>query len=92
MVAVRKSVTVQDHKAATVVDLGTQFFLSEESIGQNRAVATASRLAELNPYVDIDTRTEELTATCDLGWMGSFGCVIVSLTTLILRSLVCHRK
>jgi hypothetical protein len=34
-----------------MTDLGTQFFLSESDVGRNRALVSAERLADLNPYV-----------------------------------------
>lgn len=37
----------------TVADLGTQFFLRQEDIGQPRAAVTVPRLAELNSYVPV---------------------------------------
>ncbi|EGO01702.1 hypothetical protein SERLA73DRAFT_103641 [Serpula lacrymans var. lacrymans S7.3] len=48
-----KSVTLYDPEPVTVQDLGTQFFLRQEDIGQSRAEATLPRLAELNAYVPV---------------------------------------
>ena len=46
-----KSLTIVDHRNATVTDLGTQFFLSEADVGRNRAAVSGERLSELNPCV-----------------------------------------
>lgn len=46
-----KSVTLHDVKACSIKDLSSQFYLSESSIGQNRAVVTCEHLSELNQYV-----------------------------------------
>jgi ubiquitin-activating enzyme E1 len=42
-------------------DLSGNFFLSEDDIGENRAVACVAKLQELNNAVLIHTLTEELT-------------------------------
>ncbi|OMJ10390.1 Ubiquitin-activating enzyme E1 1 [Smittium culicis] len=49
-----KSVTLFDPTPTTIQDLGTQFFLTEQDIGKPRAITTANRLSELNPYVAIN--------------------------------------
>lgn len=38
-----------------------QFYLTEADIGKNRAEASISKLAELNPYVKVNLSTEPLT-------------------------------
>ncbi|WVO16344.1 hypothetical protein L204_104019 [Cryptococcus depauperatus] len=48
-----KTVTIYDPSPVEMADLGTQFFLREEDIGQPRHSVTAPRLAELNSYVPI---------------------------------------
>ena len=48
-----KSVTLYDSQNASYLDLAANFFLSEESIGSNRAAKCAEKLAELNPYVSV---------------------------------------
>ncbi|ORX36807.1 putative ubiquitin activating enzyme [Kockovaella imperatae] len=48
-----KSVTIYDPNPVEIADLGTQFFLRENDIGQPRASVTAPRLSELNTYVPI---------------------------------------
>ncbi|KAI5479371.1 ubiquitin-activating enzyme E1 [Pseudohyphozyma bogoriensis] len=48
-----KSVTVSDPTPVTLPDLGTQFFLREEDLGQRRDEASRPRLAELNAYTPV---------------------------------------
>ncbi|XP_047533623.1 ubiquitin-like modifier-activating enzyme 1 [Vanessa atalanta] len=55
-----KSVTLHDDRACTVADLSSQFYLSEASIGQNRALASCEQLAELNHYVPTTAYTGPL--------------------------------
>lgn len=46
-----KSVTLHDETKCTVQDLSSQFYLSEEDVGKNRAEACCKHLSELNNYV-----------------------------------------
>lgn len=56
-----KSVTLHDEQVCTIKDLSSQFYLSESSIGQNRAEASCSQLSELNQYVPTTAYTSKLT-------------------------------
>ncbi|XP_075742971.1 ubiquitin-like modifier-activating enzyme 1 [Rhipicephalus microplus] len=56
-----RSVTIHDEAACTAADLSSQYFLSEDSVGQNRASASETSLAQLNQYVQVTTHTEPLT-------------------------------
>ncbi|CAO3626366.1 unnamed protein product [Mucor fragilis] len=47
------SITLLDHETVTEFDLGAQFFLTEASIGQNRAEAAAASIRNLNPRVQV---------------------------------------
>ncbi|KXJ94312.1 hypothetical protein Micbo1qcDRAFT_159419 [Microdochium bolleyi] len=47
------SLTVLDDQAVTEADLGAQFLLTAEDIGQNRAVAASAHLQRLNPRVKV---------------------------------------
>ncbi|KAI0554169.1 hypothetical protein F4679DRAFT_527391 [Xylaria curta] len=47
------SLTIVDDQVVTEADLGAQFFLSQENIGQNRAVAAAAQVQKLNPRVKV---------------------------------------
>ncbi|CAG4982614.1 unnamed protein product [Colias eurytheme] len=56
-----KSVTLHDDRTCTIADLSSQFYLSEDTIGQNRAVASCEQLLELNHYVPTTAYTGPLT-------------------------------
>ena len=56
-----KSVTLHDTETVTMGDLGAQFFLREDDVGKNRAVACFQRAAELNTYVTMRHETGVLT-------------------------------
>ncbi|KAL1501297.1 hypothetical protein ABEB36_006643 [Hypothenemus hampei] len=56
-----KSVTLHDEKPATMLDLSSQFFLTEEDVGKNRAEVVCKKLAELNNYVPTRSHTGSLT-------------------------------
>ncbi|RKO82838.1 hypothetical protein BDK51DRAFT_23854, partial [Blyttiomyces helicus] len=58
------AVTLVDAGKVEGKDLGSQFFLREEDVGKSRAEASAHRIHELNPRVDVkalakDIRVEE---------------------------------
>lgn len=56
-----KSVTVHDEGDCTLSDLSSQFYLTEGSLGKNRAEACLASLAELNSYVSVFAHTQSLT-------------------------------
>lgn len=56
-----KAVTIHDTKKTTIGDLSSQYYLSEDDIGKNRAQACHTKLVELNSYVTVDIYTGELT-------------------------------
>lgn len=56
-----KSVTLHDQQVCSLKDLSSQFYLSESTIGQNRAEASCSQLSELNQYVPTTAYSGELT-------------------------------
>ena len=56
-----KIVTVHDVEKATYGDLSSQFYLTEEDIGKNRAEACVAKLSELNEYVQVEALSGELT-------------------------------
>lgn len=56
-----KSVTIHDVKMVEMWDLSGNFFLSEQDIGKNRALACVPKLQELNSAVLVSALTEELT-------------------------------
>lgn len=56
-----KSVTLHDEALCSISDLSSQFYISEDDIGKNRAEASLKQLSELNMYVPIKTYTGPLT-------------------------------
>jgi len=48
-----KSLSLYDETNVSYDDFGANFFLSKEDIGLSRSKASSSKLAELNPYVDV---------------------------------------
>eukprot|EP00062_Callorhinchus_milii_P006085 gi/632946257/ref/XP_007888468.1/ PREDICTED: ubiquitin-like modifier-activating enzyme 7 isoform X1 [Callorhinchus milii] len=55
-----KSVTIHDDREAEWSDLSSQFYLTEEDIGKNRAEVSVSCLADLNSYVPVRSYVEKL--------------------------------
>ena len=55
-----KAVSIHDVKDTTTIDLGGQFYLSEASVGQNRAEATLPLLQALNPAVAVTSITSPI--------------------------------
>ena len=53
--------TIHDKAEATQRDLSTQFYLTEEDIGKNRAEACKDKLQELNTAVAVAASTADLT-------------------------------
>jgi ubiquitin-like 1-activating enzyme E1 A len=47
------SLTIVDHEVVTEDDLGCQFFISQDHIGQNRAYAALPQIQKLNPRVSL---------------------------------------
>jgi ubiquitin-activating enzyme E1 len=56
-----RNVTLHDTKTTTWHDLSSQYYLSEEDLGRNRAEACFQKLAELNDSVACDCVVKELT-------------------------------
>jgi ubiquitin-activating enzyme E1 len=56
-----KAVTIHDTKTVELADLGAQFFLSEASIGKNKAEACRAQLQELNTAVEVSASSAALT-------------------------------
>ena len=56
-----KSVTLLDDTPANWVDMSAQFYVTESDLGFTRAQISASKLAELNPYVPVSVISGELT-------------------------------
>jgi len=56
-----RSVTLHDTTNTSWNDLSSQFYLRKSDIGKNRASASLEQVAQLNPYVPVNVRTEQLT-------------------------------
>jgi len=56
-----KSVTLHDQGKVEIADLSSQFFLTEEDVGKNRAEACYLKACELNSYVTMRKESGELT-------------------------------
>ncbi|POM74339.1 SUMO-activating enzyme (SAE), partial [Phytophthora palmivora] len=54
------SVTLHDTQSVTSTAAATQFFLTEEDVGRNRAEACLPRVQELNPLVQVSSETKPL--------------------------------
>jgi molybdopterin/thiamine biosynthesis adenylyltransferase len=55
-----RRLTLHDTKATSMLDLATQFYLSEQSIGKNRADESVAQVDQLNPYVSVDSSSVSL--------------------------------
>lgn len=56
-----KSVTLHDETVCSIGDLSSQFYLTEDDIGKNRAESSLKQLSELNMYVPTRAHTGPLT-------------------------------
>ncbi|AYV78571.1 MAG: ubiquitin-activating enzyme E1 [Edafosvirus sp.] len=56
-----KHVTLHDTSKTTYHDLSSQYYLSDKDLKKNRATSCVKKLASLNPYVDVQAITTELT-------------------------------
>ncbi|KAH0792565.1 Ubiquitin-like modifier-activating enzyme 1 [Histomonas meleagridis] len=85
-----KNVTIHDTEKTTMEDLASQFYLTEEDIGQNRAMASLSKLIQLNEYVSVSASTVELTNS----FLQQFNCVVFTTpmkeSQIIEYSNFCH--
>ncbi|KAK5866066.1 hypothetical protein PBY51_020283 [Eleginops maclovinus] len=90
-----KAVTLHDTKQCETLDLGSNFFIHKEDVlSQRRRVeAVCPRVAELNPYVHVDTCSSALDDNTDLSFLGKYQCVILTEARLSLQKRVnefCH--
>ncbi|KAJ0967376.1 hypothetical protein J5N97_024293 [Dioscorea zingiberensis] len=53
-----KSVTLHDDESVQLCDLSSNFFISEDDVGKNRALACVPKLLELNHAVSVSTLTD----------------------------------
>ncbi|XP_048053522.1 ubiquitin-like modifier-activating enzyme 6 [Megalobrama amblycephala] len=87
-----KAVTLHDCKRCEVWDLGTNFFIREEDVHsqKKRVEAVHSRVAELNPYVQVSVSTDVLDESTDLSFLKRYQCVVLTETRLSLQKRINH--
>uniref|UniRef100_A0A8C1B871 Ubiquitin-like modifier-activating enzyme 6 n=1 Tax=Cyprinus carpio carpio TaxID=630221 RepID=A0A8C1B871_CYPCA len=87
-----KAVTLHDCKRCEVWDLGTNFFIREEDVHsqKKRVEAVHSRVAELNPYVQVSVSTDVLDDSTDLSFLKRYQCVVLTETKLSLQKRINH--
>uniref|UniRef100_A0A672K5D6 E1 ubiquitin-activating enzyme n=1 Tax=Sinocyclocheilus grahami TaxID=75366 RepID=A0A672K5D6_SINGR len=75
-----------------VWDLGTNFFIREEDVHsqKKRVEAVHSRVAELNPYVQVNVSTDVLDESTDLSFLKRYQCVVLTETKLSLQKRINH--
>uniref|UniRef100_A0A8C5NHN3 E1 ubiquitin-activating enzyme n=1 Tax=Gouania willdenowi TaxID=441366 RepID=A0A8C5NHN3_GOUWI len=80
-----KAVTLHDTKQCETWDLGCNFFIHKEDVfNQRRRVeVVCPRVAELNPYVHVDTSLCPLDDNTDLSFLRKYQCVILTEARLI---------
>jgi molybdopterin/thiamine biosynthesis adenylyltransferase len=62
--------TIHDPVAASMADLSSQFYLTADSIGKNRAHESLQKLKELNERVQIAIHNEAITEKTLKGMLG----------------------
>lgn len=73
-----KSVTLHDKALCSLADLSSQFYLTAEDVGRNRAEVSCRQLSELNNYVPTTAYAGELTED----FLRKFRVVVLTLTPL----------
>lgn len=73
-----KSVTLHDQSKCTIEDLSSQFYITENDLGKNRAEVCCQQLSELNTYVPTRSYTDELTEE----FLQKFRVVVLTSSTL----------
>jgi ubiquitin-activating enzyme E1 len=85
-------VTIYDNHRVEIIDLGTNFFFTEEKVGQVRSLACVDDLAQLNPFVEVSAYEGEISED----FLSTFGTVIVTDNTprehLFKWSAFCHSR
>ncbi|KAI1364726.1 hypothetical protein F5Y08DRAFT_305964 [Xylaria arbuscula] len=71
------SLTIVDDQIVTERDLGCQFFLTQENVGQNRAEAAVVEVRKLNPRVKVLADSSGIT-TKGASFFGAFDVVIAT--------------
>mmetsp|Transcript_7553 Transcript_7553/g.8279 ORF Transcript_7553/g.8279 Transcript_7553/m.8279 type:complete len:179 (+) Transcript_7553:397-933(+) len=84
---------IHDTKPASLLDLSTQYFITEQDIGKNRAAISHAKIAELNPYCKVDTSDVDLASNLDV--LSGYQCVVVTDTTHEVAEKIdayCHKN
>uniref|UniRef100_A0A8C6L3Q1 Ubiquitin-like modifier-activating enzyme 6 n=1 Tax=Nothobranchius furzeri TaxID=105023 RepID=A0A8C6L3Q1_NOTFU len=92
-----KSVTLHDTKLCETWDLGSNFFIRRDDVSsqRRRVEAVCPRVAELNPYVQVDASSVPLDDNTDLSFLRKYQCVILTEASLTLQKRVnkfCHSQ
>ncbi|KAL2098219.1 hypothetical protein ACEWY4_007426 [Coilia grayii] len=92
-----KAVTLHDTKVCEMWDLGTNFFIREEDVHNQRSRVEVlyPRVAELNPYVQVGLSTCPLDDSTDLSFLRGYQCVVLTDARLNLQKKVnefCHSQ
>ncbi|MED6273643.1 Ubiquitin-like modifier-activating enzyme 6 [Characodon lateralis] len=92
-----KSVTLHDTKKCETWDLGCNFFIRNEDVlsHRSRVEAVCSRVADLNPYVQVDMSSLPVDDNTDLSFLRKYQCVILTEASLSLQKRVntfCHSQ
>jgi len=61
-----RSLSIFDPEPASMLDLSSQYYMTEADVGKPRAAVTQPKLAELNPHVPIKIHAGETLAVADL--------------------------
>jgi len=69
--------TLLEHESVRAEDLRAHFFIKEEDVGTNRALASLPRLQQLNPRVGIHVNCDTI-ATIDASYFADFDVTIVT--------------
>ncbi|KAM8842012.1 ubiquitin-like modifier-activating enzyme 6 [Synchiropus picturatus] len=92
-----KAVTLHDLKKCDTCDLGSNFFIFQQDVlrQKTRAEAVCPRVAELNPYVQVDMCFSALDVNTDLAFLRNYQCVILTEASISLQKRVndfCHQQ
>jgi len=89
-----QSVTLQDTKPTSWLDLSSQFYLRKTDIGKNRAQVSQLPLSELNPYVAVDVDTSPLSVESIADKYQVIVITEESITSLTIMALAkyCHEN
>jgi ubiquitin-activating enzyme E1 len=87
-----KTITLYDDKCATLWDLGSQFFLTIDDIGKNRAEVSLPKLQQLNEFCDLSIHRGQIE---DEHFLAQFSVVIFTDTfagNLVYVNHLCRNK